>query len=119
MSIAAEGLLAVDVDSHEGVPTYMWDEVFGPETRPLLELMFAKYRAAIAEGEDDADLWHEEVVPDDLAITEHTVWNEKGARAPGSFDMNRRADVLRVMGVERQLLFPNMAATAWSVMYDP
>src|SRR5262249_48484383 len=98
MSAVAAELIAVDVDSHEMVPMHMWEEVFGSETGGLVELSHDFWSGL---GEDT--VVRPDIVGDVSEITEKVVWNVKGPEAPGAIDMGRRTEVLRTMGVERQL----------------
>jgi len=53
-------------------------------------------------------------LPDDCEITEKTCWEYKGCAGPGHSNMDRRVDMMNVMGIHRQLVFPTMALAALS-----
>lgn len=91
----------LDVDSHEHLPLQVWEETFGPEVKPLADA----WRAA---GDPDGDANHPNV-PDfagDVAPIDDSVLVAKGAKAPGAVDYRRRLEVMDLMGVGSQLMFP-------------
>ena len=82
-----------DLDSHLQVPISRWDEVFGPAT--------ARFGAQF-EGIALFDPTHE---PE---LNEESVWHTKGAAAPGAWTPEGRMAAMDVMGIERQLIFPQV-----------
>jgi predicted TIM-barrel fold metal-dependent hydrolase len=85
----------LDADSHEYTPMNLWEEQFGSVVRDFV---------AAFEG---SKMPIREFVPaDDTEISPATVWNTKFAKAPGAFDLQRRAEVLDLTGVRKQLMFP-------------
>jgi predicted TIM-barrel fold metal-dependent hydrolase len=90
-----------DLDSHLQVPVSRWGEVFGEAT--------ARFGAQFA-GHPFFDETHE---PE---RTTESVWKTKGTAAPGSSTPEGRLETLDVMGIERQLIFPQvvLALPAWS-----
>lgn len=90
-----------DLDSHEMIPAKLWPEYFG-DIGAMLHSMLES-RINVMEG---ANNFYVDVDGDDTPITDETVWTVKGPKAPGAIDMARRLDVLDVMGVRRQLVFP-------------
>src|ERR1700685_356928 len=90
----------MDLDSHEMVPLKLWDSIFDGAGQLVAPIMQPK--SAIRLFLDFP------VEVDDAPIDFDNVWVEKGAEAPGAFDLHRRLEVMDAMGVERQLMFPNM-----------
>ena len=90
-----------DLDSHLQVPISRWDEVFGPAT--------ARFGAQF-KGIALFDPTHE---PE---LNEESVWHTTGAAAPGAWTPEGRMAAMDVMGIERQLIFPQvvLAMPAWS-----
>jgi predicted TIM-barrel fold metal-dependent hydrolase len=96
----------VDVDAHEMIPMHMWAEAFGEGGQLFLDLCAnAKYFGEAGEN----SLRRNELVADDVEISQDTVWGVRGADAPSSIDLHRREQVLDEMGVQRQLVFPTFA----------
>lgn len=90
-----------DLDSHLQVPVSRWGEVFGEAT--------ARFGAHFA-GHPFFD------ETDEPVRTTESVWKTKGTAAPGSSTPEGRLKTLDVMGIERQLIFPQvvLALPAWS-----
>src|SRR3974377_2568216 len=102
-----------DVDAHENIPTSRYPEFFGEAGRRFLELnkpMFDWLELALAKDDNRITLNRQ----DDETITEQTVWEKKGVGAPAHADMDRRPQVLDVMGIKRQLVFPGFGLMAMS-----
>jgi predicted TIM-barrel fold metal-dependent hydrolase len=93
-----------DCDAHEMVPTQLWSEAFGPVGEML---------APLFDFIGDPNFVRPDVHGDTMEITEEIVWNQKGCDAPGAIDMKRRPEVLDVMGVQRQLIFPSFGLLAF------
>jgi hypothetical protein len=100
-----------DVDTHEMMPLQEWTKQIGVEVEPLAE-------AFIASGATDADNINHpylrnysgdnvEIGPDILKI--------KGSSAPGATDVRRRLEVMDVMGIKQQLMFPT-GVGIWAAM---
>ena len=91
----------LDLDSHLQVPISRWGEVLGEATA-----RFGQRFAGIPllDATDEPDL------------TTESVWTTKGTAAPGASSPEGRLAVLDVMGIERQLIFPQvvLAMPAWS-----
>jgi hypothetical protein len=91
----------LDLDSHLQVPISRWGEVFGDATA-----RFGKRFAGIPlfDATDEPDL------------TTESVWTTKGTAAPGASSPEGRLAAMDVMGIERQLIFPQvvLAMPAWS-----
>jgi predicted TIM-barrel fold metal-dependent hydrolase len=93
----------VDVDSHEMMPTKLWTAEFGEIAQEVAESYNQSHLAAPGNRNNQClPDFEGDVTP----ITQETVWHTKGPLAPGSTDMTRRIEVLDVMGVSRQLMFP-------------
>lgn len=91
----------VDVDSHEQMPAQVWVENFGEITRDYAETLMAK---APARNPNHPNV---KGYPGDVReLTPETLWTNKGPTAPGAVDMARRLEVLDMMAVDRQLMFP-------------
>lgn len=90
-----------DLDSHLQVPVSRWGEVFGAATAQL----GAQFAALPFFNESD-----------EPARTAESVWCTKGSAAPGASTPEGRLATMDVMGIERQLIFPQvvLAMPAWS-----
>jgi len=87
----------VDIDAHEHTPVNRWVDTFGSVAAQLVEAVQASTHPA-----------NEFKAADDTELTPDNLWNQKRAEAPGSFDMKRRDQVMDMMGVEKQLMFPGV-----------
>ncbi|WP_337185643.1 amidohydrolase family protein [Phenylobacterium sp.] len=85
----------LDVDSHEHTPANHWVEQFGS----VAQLMTDVIQQSSYDANEAADA-------DDAEITPDNVWKLKRCEAPSSFDLSRRAEVLDLVGVHKQMLFP-------------
>lgn len=103
----------VDLDSHEMVPPHLRAEVFGP-TR--LQAISEKLVLANLNSPNAAK---KHVLADDTPINYDTVWNLKGASAPSAVDLNRRPEVMDVMGIDSQLCYPTFGLAALLMAMDP
>ncbi|MCC5950961.1 MAG: amidohydrolase family protein [Acidimicrobiia bacterium] len=90
-----------DLDSHLQVPISRWAEVFGEATSRFGE-RFAGIPLFDATDEPELDT--------------DSVWTTKGTAAPGASTPEGRLAAMDVMGIERQLIFPQvvLAMPAWS-----
>ena len=102
-AIAKFGGQITDVDSHEMMPTKVWEENFGAEVESLIQ---AYEKSIFARPENPNSQYVPEYQGDNLEITADSIWKIKGGRAPGATDMSRRLEVLDLMGISRQLVFP-------------
>ena len=91
----------LDLDSHLQVPISRWGEVFGEATS-----RFGKRFAGIPLFD----------ATDEPELTTESVWNTKGTAAPGASNPESRLAAMDVMGIDRQLIFPQviLAMPAWS-----
>jgi predicted TIM-barrel fold metal-dependent hydrolase len=94
---------SIDVDSHEMAPIQKWTELFGEDASQFVEL--CRHMDAVNNAGANT-MNRPDVKADDMVIDEKTVWNERGPAAPGAFDLQRRSQVMDVMGIERQLVYP-------------
>lgn len=99
--------LVNDVDGHEMVPSHFWGEVFGSSAGRMAEDFIEVIKRLGSDVIYDPD-----VQADDLEINRKSVWEVRGSRAPGAIDFSRRVEVLDVMGIDKQLLFPSFAVFA-------
>ena len=90
----------VDVDSHEMMPAQIWVETFGEIARPIADLIMSMP----ARNKNSANI--PGYAGDRAPPARETLWTTKGADSPGSVDMARRLEVLDMMTVKEQLLFP-------------
>jgi predicted TIM-barrel fold metal-dependent hydrolase len=90
-----------DLDSHLQVPISRWGDVFGEATA-----RFGERFAGIALFD----------ATDEPELTTESVWRTKGTAAPGASTPEGRLAAMDVMGIERQLIFPQvvLAQPAWS-----
>jgi predicted TIM-barrel fold metal-dependent hydrolase len=100
-----------DIDAHEQIPTPLLGELWGEASGRMAEKI-PGFLGIVQKDESTAV-----GARDDMEITEDIVWNYKGAGAPSAIDFTRRADVMDVMGVQRQLIFPTTGFLAY-LMYD-
>jgi predicted TIM-barrel fold metal-dependent hydrolase len=98
---------ALDIDAHEMTPSHLWGDVFGEAAARIAELAEPVLKKTGAN-----DFYNPAVNGDNEDITDENVWNIRGSRAPGAFDMSRRLSVMDVMGVQRQFVFPSFALFA-------
>ena len=95
----------LDPDAHEMAPSEMWETMFGPAAGEVTRITAPVFQNVASSGNEN-NLFGTGVSVDDTPINSDTVWNLKGPRAPGSFDMERRLEVMDEMGVHQQLVFP-------------
>jgi predicted TIM-barrel fold metal-dependent hydrolase len=89
----------VDVDSHEMFPAQIWEDVFGEIARPIADLIKSQPPRPNHASIPD---WQGDVHP----IEADTIYKVKGPVAPGAVDIDRRLEVMDLMGIKSQLLFP-------------
>lgn len=98
-----------DVDSHEMIPGHLLGDFFGEEGRMMGRLL----EAADRHQHDPTDTnMHHPGVFDTMAINDESVWQVRGPMAPSAIDFGRRLEVMDVMGIDRQLVFPTTAIAA-------
>ncbi len=91
----------IDLDAHLQVPASRWEEVFGHSTA-----QFGKQFIG--------NPFFDDVTEPELSV--ETAWNKKGSAAPGATTPEGRLATMDIMGIERQLIFPQvvLALPAWS-----
>lgn len=106
----ASAMWALDVDAHEMAPSHLWGEMFGSAGERIAKLVEPILRKVGAlENGHTMDFYNPSVLADETSVTHQNVWGIRGVRAPGAFDFRRRINVLDMMGVQRQLVFPSFA----------
>jgi predicted TIM-barrel fold metal-dependent hydrolase len=88
----------LDVCSFEQAPPATFADTYGERGKRFFEAnaeVFGAFASAF-------------VTPDDVPteLTPEVVWTAKGLAAPTAADLERRVEVLDVMGIRRQLVFP-------------
>ncbi|HJQ05473.1 MAG TPA: amidohydrolase family protein [Nocardioides sp.] len=104
-------LLAHDIDAHEMIPSHRLGEVFG-EPGEMLGKLFDR---ADEINHDPTATNMSQAVEDTMDIDASSIWEVKGPGSPSAIDLSRRVEVLDVMGVEKQLVFPTNAIAAMMV----
>jgi predicted TIM-barrel fold metal-dependent hydrolase len=103
----------VDIDSHEMLPLQVWERELGPCMKAI---------AGVFEGSGITahDEYNHPNLPgftaDEAPISPETIWSQKGSGAPGAADVARRTEVMDLMGVKRQLMFPTAGLHALTLM---
>jgi predicted TIM-barrel fold metal-dependent hydrolase len=103
-------LLAHDVDAHEMIPSHLLEDVLGQPGR----IMGKVFESADKLRPDPTDTnMHQTDIAGDLKdIDPDSIWKIKGPSAPSAIDLSRRVEVLDVMGIDKQLVFPTTAIAA-------
>lgn len=85
----------LDVDAHEAIPINLWEKYFGEVGGRFADTIS---QSSISAGK----------VPevDVLPITPSNVWKKKRNLWPGSADPARRLEIMDLLGIHRQLIFP-------------
>jgi len=102
-------VLVHDVDAHEMIPGHLLEDAFGEPGRMLGELF------AVADKlhpDPSATNMHQPDVQDTMTLDPENIWKVKGPPAPSAIDLRRRLEVMDVMGIDRQLVFPTSAIGA-------
>jgi predicted TIM-barrel fold metal-dependent hydrolase len=103
----------MDIDSHEMMPVVEWVKRLGGEMDAM-----ANYYAKYDDTEDiDRNSSNIPDYPGDILPIDDNIVNIKGPRAPGAVDAERRIDVMDIMGVKRQLVFPTNPAVFLMWLY--
>lgn len=98
----------IDCDSHEMVPIRLWGQEFGE----VGDMLAPFVQARVTElGDNSLNTEFDDV----MDITDETVWTAKGCSAPGAFDLQRRPQVLDVMGIQHQFVFATFGLVGLSV----
>jgi predicted TIM-barrel fold metal-dependent hydrolase len=88
-----------DLDSHEAVPAKLWRSEFGPEAEE-----FARISMDTPDGHAPL-IFNPDFLQDVTPINAETVFRMKMEQAPGSFDIDRRLEVMDFIGTDRQVYF--------------
>lgn len=106
----------LDLDLHEQMPAQLWVREFGAVMQSFQDFW-------LNNGEDARSDRHHPNVPgyenDSLPINLETIWREKGSTAPGAADPSRRSEVMDLMGIRRQLMFPTAGMHCAALAYLP
>ena len=89
-----------DADSHEMIPAGLWPEVFGDVTAPFAQFFLAN------QDPNGKNSFSPPVERDDAPISADTldsIW-QSGCWSPGAIDMQRRLEVLDLIGVKEQII---------------
>lgn len=101
-----------DTDGHEAMPIKRWADTFGDEIKPLAD-------ALLQAGKDGvAIIQNPDLEGDSAEINDETVWKWKMEKAPGSYDIKRRIEVMDYTGVYRQIMYPGIAAIYAHALYN-
>jgi predicted TIM-barrel fold metal-dependent hydrolase len=96
----------LDVDSHEMMPAQVWVREIGPVADRLARHWLSN-TAQLGHLNHPNKPGYEK---DDAPIESNTIWLRKGPTAPGATDPTRRPEIMDLMGVKRQLMFPTGVA---------
>jgi len=97
---------ALDTDAHEMHPARVWTREYGEDFEPIARFFLE------TQPEQVANSFSVRVERDDKPISADTIdtyWTT-GCGAPGAFDMDRRLEVLDLMGIDRSLIFGSVMA---------
>ena len=106
-------LLAHDVDSHEMIPSHLLEDVLGQPGRIMGKVFESADR--LRPDPTATNMHQTDIVGDLKDIDPEDIWKIKGPSAPSAIDLGRRVEVLDVMGIDRQLVFPTTAIAAMIV----
>ncbi|NUT32669.1 MAG: amidohydrolase family protein [Hamadaea sp.] len=97
MTVAVDDLRGrlVDCDTHLYIAPYQFASAFGPEFAP-------RFRAI-----HERTFGKRDVVEYAQPLDESNVWHAKHWDTPAGYDLDERMATLELMGVDRQLLFPD------------
>lgn len=101
-----------DTDGHEAMPIKRWADTFGAEVKPLADALLN------AGKEGEAIIQNPDLEGDETEINVETVWKSKMEKAPGSYDIKRRIEVMDFTGVYRQIMYPGIAAIYAHALYN-
>lgn len=102
-------ILVHDVDAHEMIPSHLLEDAFGEPGRMMGELFASTHKI---RPDPTATNMHQPDIKDTMEIDPDNIWQVKGPGAPSAVDMGRRIEVMDVMGIDRQLVFPTTAIAA-------
>ncbi|WP_219013939.1 amidohydrolase family protein [Streptomyces sp. NEAU-sy36] len=95
------------------IPGHLLEEAFGDAGRIMGKLFEAADRL---RPDPSATNMHQPAISGDTKdVDPADIWKVKGPTAPSAIDLSRRVEVLDVMGIDRQLVFPTTAIAALMV----
>ncbi|MEV6060958.1 amidohydrolase family protein [Nocardia asteroides] len=106
-------LLAHDVDSHEMIPGHLLGDVLGQPGRIMGRLF--EVTDQLRPDPTPTNMHQPGIAGDTKPIDPDEIWKIKGPSAPSAIDLGRRIEVLDVMGIDKQLVFPTTAIAAMMV----
>lgn len=117
-TIAIDGFMnrMIDIDSHEMMPIHMWGEAFGDVGAHISAIDMKRYSKT---RKSENSIYRDDIAADVTEITYDTVWKLKGPEAPSAIDFSRRPQVMDLMGVERQLVYPSFGLLGMILLYTP
>ncbi len=110
--VTTDDLVACDVDAHEMAPSHLWGDIFGVAANEIATIL-----EPLMKGAGDNSMYNPSVMTDNAVIDPFTVWQSRGIKAPGAFDLSRRPEVLDTMLVTRQMVFPSFAVYALVIQF--
>jgi predicted TIM-barrel fold metal-dependent hydrolase len=104
----------MDSDTHEAMPAQVWTREIGPVMKDLAQHWLT------SEINSNVEKNHPNVpgyTADDSPVDRDKVWSQKGCASPGAVQIRRRLEVMDVMGVRRQLMYPGAGLYAHYLLY--
>ncbi len=93
-----------DVDSHEQIMLSHWEETFGEIGAQVCNHATHWFGQILADAEEAQE--YVEVEVEKTPIDEETLRTVRGSAAPGAMSFDRRIQVMDLLGIQRQLVFP-------------
>ncbi|NQZ99833.1 MAG: amidohydrolase family protein [Myxococcales bacterium] len=90
-----------DLDSHLQIPMRRYPEILGRSGQRIYDQFKARSAGTEIEAILDPD-------GDEVVATPESIWKTKGPLAPGAGSVDGRLAVLDMMGIDRQLVFPQV-----------
>jgi predicted TIM-barrel fold metal-dependent hydrolase len=107
----------LDTDTHEAMPAQLWGNEIDPVMQDLADHWIHSGTDSTIEKNHPNVLGYK---TDDQPIDAAKIWKTKGCASPGAADVRRRIDVMDIMGVKRQLMYPGAGIYANFLVYlDP
>ncbi|PPJ08886.1 hypothetical protein C5E44_28370 [Nocardia nova] len=106
-------LLAHDVDAHEMIPSHLLEDVLGKPGRIMGKIFESADK--LRPDPSDTNMHQPNIEGDVKDVDPEGIWKIKGPSAPSAIDLRRRVEVLDVMGIEKQLVFPTTAIAAMMI----
>ena len=83
-----------DLDAHLQIPADLYPDILGPAGKKI--------------AADFRDIPYFNAGGGEVDATEESIWNVKGVSAPGAYTIENRLTVMDMMGISRQLVFPQV-----------